>query len=127
MDFIKRLLPPFKTNTAIVKNDVPAKIMKEFACELAAPYTEIVNSLVCQGIFPNICKLEMVTPVPKVFPPKNVDDLRKIAGLKNFAKVTENMVSERVISDMSEGRHISQCGNEKGISVNHYLIKTSWG
>ena len=61
----------------------------------------------------------MVTPVPKVFPPETVDDLRKIAGLKNFSKVTEKIISEWLISDMSGARDRSQYGNEKGVSVNH--------
>ena len=52
-----------------------------------------------------------------------LNDLRKIAGLKNFSKVTEKILSVWLISDMSDLRDKSQYGNEKGISVNHYLIK----
>ena len=117
-EFLKRI----KTNTSTVKNDIPAKLIKEFACELAKPLTDIINTMVRLGQFPDIWKLEMVLPVPKVFPTLSMNDLRKIAGLKNLSKITEKIISEWLISDMSDLRDKSQYGNEKGVSVNHYLI-----
>ena len=117
-EFLKRI----KTNTSTVKNDIPAKLIKEFACELAKPLTDIINTMVRLGQFPDIWKLEMVSPVPKVFPTLTMNDLRKIAGLKNLSKITEKIISEWLISDMSDLRDKSQYGNEKGVSVNHYLI-----
>ena len=64
----------------------------------------------------------MVTPVAKVHPPVSVSDLRKISGLKNFSKITEKLLGKFIISDMSYTRDPSQYGNQKGVSVNHYLI-----
>ena len=69
-----------------------------------------------------IWKLKIVSPVPMVFPTLTMNDLRKIAGLKNLSKITEKIISEWLISDMSDLRDKSQYGNEKGVSVNHYLI-----
>ena len=97
--------------------------MKEFACEIATPLSDIINTMVQLGQYPSIWKIESVTPVPKVYPPQTMDDLRKIAGLKNLSKITEKIISEWMISDMSELRDKSQYGNLKGVSVNHYLIK----
>ena len=79
--------------------------------------------MVERGEFPNIWKVEMVTPAPKVYPPESVDDLRKISGLKNFSKIAEKILGSFLISDMAGTRDTSQYGNEKGVSVNHYLIK----
>ena len=62
-------------------------------------------------------------PVPKVYPPKNVSQLRKISGLKNFSKVTEKIIGDLMLNDMKKTRDQSQYGNEKGVSVNHYLVK----
>ena len=59
-EFLKHI----KTNTATVK---------EFACELAAPVTHLIISCVMEGVYRNI-----FTPVPKVYPSKSVNDLRKI-------------------------------------------------
>ena len=107
----------------IVKNDIPAKVLREFACELSAPLADIINTMVRLGEYPNIWKIETVTPVLKTYPPETMDDLRKIAGLKNLSKLTEKIISKWMISDMAELRDEAQYGNEKGVSVNHYLIK----
>ena len=116
-------LKKIKTNTSTAKNDVPAKIIKEFALELSDPMADIITCMVSRGEFPDIWKLEMVTPAPKVYPPPTVNDLRKISGLKNLSKTAEKVLGEFMISDMSGSRDPSQYGNEKGISVNHYLIR----
>ena len=84
-EYLKRI----KTNTATVKDDIPAKVIKEFACELATPVTDIINTMVRLGQYPNIWKVEMVSPVPKIYPPETMNDLRKITGLKNVSKVSE--------------------------------------
>ena len=56
---------------------------------------------------------------PESVPPTKIKDLRKISGLKDFSKIFGNMI----IADMTKSRVVSQFGNEKGVSVNHYLIK----
>ena len=117
-EYLKRI----KTNTSTVKNDIPAKIIKEFACELSEPFADILTCMVTRGEFPNGWKLEMVTPAPKVYPLPTVNELRKISGLMNFSKITEKNLGTFLISDMAGTRDPSQYGNEKGISVNHYLI-----
>jgi hypothetical protein len=66
---IYEYLKKIKTNTSTVKDDIPAKIIKEFACELSDPLADVINCMVERGEFPNIWKLEMVTPAPKVYPP----------------------------------------------------------
>ena len=57
-EYLKRI----KTNTATIKGDIPAKIVKEFAPELSEPLANILNCMVERGEFPNLWKLEMVTP-----------------------------------------------------------------
>ena len=52
-----------------MKGDVPAKVFKLFGAELAKPVTDVINCCLRQGIWPSIYKLEVVTPVPKIFPP----------------------------------------------------------
>ena len=76
-----------------------------------------------RGEYPQIYKFEISTPVPKIFPPERVDQMRNISGLLNFDKVMEAMVSEVMISDMKMKSEPSQFGNEKGTSIQHYLIK----
>ena len=59
---------------------------------------------------------------PKIFFPTNPEELRKISGLKNFSKIAEKFLSEYMMEDMKNFLDPSQYGNQKGISINHYLI-----
>lgn len=106
-----------------VPGDIPSKLIKHFAAYLAYPFTDIINSSIKCGQYPNIYKYEVVTPVPKVYPCDTLDKLRNISGLLNFDKVMENLISEYLISDMKSSMDKSQFGNEKGTSIQHYLIK----
>ena len=61
-------LRKIKTNTSTVKGDIPAKVLKEFACEIATPLSDIINTMVQLGQYPNIWNIEeLVTPVPKIY------------------------------------------------------------
>ena len=65
-------LSKIKTNKATVKGDLPAKLIKEDIAYLAEPFTEIINSSLKRGEYPQIYKYEILTPVPKVFPPQKI-------------------------------------------------------
>ena len=71
-EYLRRI----KTNTATVKDDIPARIIKEFAPELSDPLADIITCMVSRGEFPNIWKLEMVTAALKVFPSATIDEMR---------------------------------------------------
>jgi hypothetical protein len=85
--------------------------------------TDVINTPIKQGRWPDIYKLEIVTPVPKQFPPKSIDQLRNISGLLNLDKIAEKLISRLIISDMKQSMDPSQFANQKGLSIQHYLIK----
>ena len=111
------------TKKASVKDDIPMSIIKEFAAELADPLAHILNSGLAEGQYPEIWKFEMITPVPKVYPPESVKQLRKISGLKNFAKISDSFLAEFITDDMQPTRDAAQYGNQKGLSTQHYLVR----
>ena len=98
-------------------------MIKYCAEELSFPLSDIYSRAISHGEYPDIYKLEIVTPVPKCYPPQTTADLRKIAGTKNFSKLFEKFLSEKIIQDMKLARDGSQYGNSKGVSTQHYLIK----
>ena len=116
-------LSRLETNKATVPGDFPAKLIKEFAAYLADPFTDILNTSVRRGEYPEIYKFEICTPVPKSFPVQDVSQLRNISGLLNFDKVAEKLIAELIISDMEEKFDPSQFGNQRGVSIQHYLIQ----
>ena len=112
-----------KKKTATVIGDIPMTIIKFCAEELSFPLCDIYTRSVLYGEYPDIYKLEIVTPAAKVYPPRTVKDLRKIAGTPNFSKIFEQFLAEIMIEDMKPTRDPSQYGNSKGVSTQHYLIK----
>ena len=120
---IHQKIQKMKSKTATVIGDIPWKVIKEFSPFLSYPLEDIYNRSVIHGEYANIWKIEIVTPVPKVFPPSTEEELRKISCTKNFSKVFESILSEFLIEDMKPTSDPSQFGNEKGVSVQHYLIK----
>ena len=49
--------------------------------------------------------------------------MRKISGTKNLSKIYEALLSDTIIIDMDPSTDPSQFGNEKGLSIQHYLLK----
>ena len=120
---VKEKLQKLKTRKAVPPNDVPPTLLKEFAEELCYPLCNIVNASVTTGTWPRLYKKEIITPVPKTHPPSNPDDLRNISGLLTFNKVAEQLISELMISDIMVKLDKAQYANQRGVSLEHYLIK----
>ena len=83
----------------------------------------MINEAIMIGYWPEFLKIETVTPVPKVNLPQTVDDLRKICGLLNLSKILEKVICKYIIRDMKGSLDKSQYANQKGLSINHYLVK----
>ena len=97
--------------------------MQKFPQYFCKPLAHIVNECIKRGEWPDIWKIEAITPVPKVNNPKTMDKLRPISGLKLFNKISEKIISDIMIKDMKEKIDPSQFGNQKGLSIQHYLVK----
>ena len=120
---ILRVMKSLNKKAATVPGDLPMKILLEFSVELAEPLAHIYNSCLEKGIYPNLFKIENVTPAPKKNPPEEMSDLRKISGLINTAKIFDKILSEFIINDMKSSKDPAQFGNEKEVSIQHYLIR----
>ena len=110
-------------NKATVDGDFPARLTKLFAAYLAEPLTDIFNTGLLRGQYPDIYKFEVCTPVPKMQPTQTMGQLRNISGLFNFDKVFEKLISQLILSDMHASLDPAQFGNQKGLSIQHYLIQ----
>ena len=116
------LLAQLKTNKATVPGDFPAKLIKMFAAYLAEPLADVINTSIRRGEYPQLYKFEISTPVPKKYPPRSTSEIRNISGLLNFDKIMETLLSEIMVADMKPNIDPSQYGNQKGVSIQHYLI-----
>ena len=78
---------------------------KVFADQLLKPVTNVITSSLKQGIWPDIYIYYKVSALFTKFPPQN------------------RSTNQLVISDMKSKMDPSQYANQKGLSINYYLIK----
>ena len=88
--------------------DIPNKRRKEFAVELSAPQTDIINTCLIEQVYPEIWKFEVITPAPKVTHPKVLKDLRKISSTSDYSKVFEGFLKEWILEDISSDLDLGQ-------------------
>ena len=112
-----------KTNKANIPGDIPSRVLKEYADLLCIPLTDIINTSLRTGSWPDIYKQEIITPIAKVFPVEFMEQLRPISNLPNCDKILERIISEMVISDIKDKLDPSQYGNQKHLTIQHYLIR----
>ena len=117
-----KLLAQLKTNKATPPGDFPVKLSKMFAAYLAEPLCDIINTSIRRGEYPDLWKFEVSTPVSKKHPPKSISDMRNISGLLTYDKITEKLLADLMIRDMKSNFDPKQYGNQRGISIQHYLI-----
>ena len=104
-------------------NDFPRQILKEFAPELATPFSNIINCSLQTGIFPDAYKKAEIVPIPKVNPPQSLSDLRPISKTPIGGKMIEKAIISELEMDTRGKLDLNQYGNCKGSSTTHYLIK----
>ena len=117
------ILKGMDSNKSTRPGDIPVKIFKRFATQLAQPISNMINQAIVTGVWPDFLKLEIVTPIPKIKSPKSIEDLRKISGLMVLNKIMEKAVCRYVVEDMKTTLDPAQFGNQKGMGVQHYLVK----
>ena len=120
---VREYILKMKTRKATVQGDIPAKIIKECANYICGPLSDIINTGIRRGEWSHIWKAEIITPIPKCFPVKTINDLRPISNLLSFNKIAEGLISQLIISYMKLKMDKTQFGNQKHTSIQHYLVK----
>ena len=111
-----------KNTRSTLPLDLPNKLRKDFAVELAEPLTNIINASLLQQKYPTLWKFEWVTPVPKITHPKIIKDLRKISSTSDFSKVYESFLKDWIMEDISQKIDIGQFGGQKGLGTEHLIV-----
>ena len=106
-----------------VPGDLPSAMLKEFSVELAQPLQGVLNNILKTAKWPEMWKVEYVTPIAKIPQPETEDDLRPIALTSFFSKVMEQFVVKWLLDVIGDQLDIRQYGGMKGNSITHYLIE----
>ena len=78
--------------------NIPKRLFKNFEPELALIIRDIYKQSLREGYIPSLIKSSIVSPLPKVIPPRAIEsDLRPISLTCTLVKVTEGFTCRRLI------------------------------
>ena len=90
-------------------DQIPVKVIKDAVEILSKPLAKIFNSSMQEGIFPDIRKLAMVTPIFKKGQKSDLCNYRPISVLSVLSKLFEKIVLDQVSTFMKDHGHFSHC------------------
>ena len=106
-DTLKILLAT-KASKATGPDQIPAKIIKDIAHEIAAPLTFLVNRSLQTGIFPTTEKIAKINPVYKSGEHADVDNYRPISVLNIISKVVERIAYNQLTHYLETNNLLSE-------------------
>ena len=96
-------LKEVKCHKSVGPDEIPNRILRDFAFELSPVVSDIYNSTLRQGKIPELLKSSIVSPIPKCMPPKSIeDDLRPISLTPQIAKIMEGFTLESLLADIGD-------------------------
>ena len=100
---VLKALSSLQVSKAVGPDNIPNRLLKEFAPELAPVIQDIYNQTMREGYIPSLLKSSIVIPVPKVTPPMKIEnDLRPISLTCSLAKIMEGFTCTRLLSQINE-------------------------
>ncbi|XP_071954169.1 uncharacterized protein [Antedon mediterranea] len=119
---VYRRLLKIKVNKSSHPDDIPSRLIRDFAVELAPPLTEIFNLCLKSHVFPSVWKRAAITPIPKSSKACSPDEYRPISITPLFGRIFESFIAEWISKDFQPHLDPQQFGNSKGCSTTHYLV-----
>ena len=104
-------------------SDVPITVLKRISTTVAPILSKFYNKFMSIGIFPNILKNAIVSPVYKKDDPQKLDNYRPISTLPVFSKLFEKLIYIRMYSFLVSKNVLyeKQFGFRKNHSTSHAI------
>ena len=100
---VYRSLSSLQVSKAVGPDNIPNKLLKDFAQELAPVIRDIYNQSLREGYIPSLLKSSIATPITKVTPPRTIEsDLRPISLTCTVAKVMEGFTCCRLLPQLDD-------------------------
>jgi hypothetical protein len=113
-----------KTN-ATGLDEISSSFIK-LLCPFIVPFlTSIINDCITQSYFPNLWKVAVVRPIPKVPQPQHVSDFRPISILPCLSKVLERVILNQIQEFVASKNLLSefQSGFRAGYGTDTAMLK----
>lgn len=120
-----KIMKSLDTKLSCGLDEVPSKVIKYCAEQLAEPLTCVINKSFEQGIFPTALKHSKIYPKHKKGSLTKVENYRPISLISSFSKIIEKIVVKRMTEHLQNQNLITehQHGFLKGRSTISALVK----
>lgn len=124
---IKKIINKLKSHSAPGYDKIPTILFKTYHKYLLEPLTYLYNLSLEKGVFPNIFKIAIVTPIYKAGEKDQASNYRPISVLSILSKILEKIVNKRLMTYLEKNNLISvnQYGFRNNRSTNDAVLKLS--
>lgn len=125
-DEVRNNIQKLKNNSA-PGDELSAKLLKEIQCFVCAPLAFIYNLCIENGIYPNILKKTVVTPVFKSGSRSDPTNYRPISVTSNISKIFEMSLKRRLTDHLKHNRLLAgnQFGFREGVSTEDAIYQVT--
>ena len=118
-----QLLP--SQNAKVIALTVYNSTISKSVCVLSKFMTEIYNTSLATGIYPDMWKKSIIIPLRKCTKIESPSDTRPIANLSHFAKIFDKLVTNQLMEYLEDTEILSplQSGFRKHYSTQSALLK----
>lgn len=123
-DKVKKIIGKLSAKKSTGLDGISMELVKFSLDQIIQPLTDIINTSLNEGVFPDEGKTAIIKPIFKKGDPQQMDNYRPISLLPAISKVIEKVVCEELITYL-ETNHIyfiNQFGFRKGKSTKLALV-----
>jgi len=114
-----------KAKKSLDINGYSSFLIQKVATEISHPFTHVYNLSIRNGVFPHSLKISKCTPIFKNGDKLDTNNYRGISLVNVFSKVFEKLISDRLVSFLSENGFFNplQFGFLKGRSTSQAILQ----
>ena len=114
-----------KTNKSSGADEINFNVIKHCFGELCGPLKYLFDSSLQSGVFPDLMKIAIVSPVFKTGDTADISNYRPISVLPCFSKILERVMYNRLYKYLTDQKilHRQKFGFRKGHSTEHAIAQ----
>ena len=127
---VQQCLKRLNTSKSTGPDEIPGRVLKECAAELAHPLARLFRLCFANGVQPQSWKIARVVPVHKKGPKSMMKNYRPISLLTIISKIMEGIINRQLVNHLETHQLFSssQFGFRRGLGTSDLLtaLQHSW-